>query len=95
MLLEETIKTLNHKYINFRSSTRTLKNDIVKIYFDSPHYNFVIVPIDKANGNIAVICKHFNMGVSVKELGMNNKVSANTTYKYLTVTNRVFNSFSI
>lgn len=29
-LSEEKIKTLSHKYINIRSSTTTLKNDVVK-----------------------------------------------------------------
>ena len=56
-LLEERIKTLTLKFINIRSSITTLKNDIVKRSFNNLHDNFVVVPIEKANDNITMICK--------------------------------------
>ena len=58
-ILEEGIKTLTYKYINIRSYTITLKGDIVKISLDSIYDNFVVVTIDKANGNIAIVCRCF------------------------------------
>ena len=44
-----------------RLPTKTLKNNIVKIPFDSLYENVVIDLIGKANSNIAVICKRFYM----------------------------------
>lgn len=58
-ILEEEIKTSTHKYINIRSYNTALKNNIVKRSLDSIHDNFVIVTNDKANGNIAIVCKCF------------------------------------
>ena len=60
-LLEERIKILTHKYLNIRSSTSALKSDIIKRSLDGLNDDFVIEPIDKAHGSIAVICKRFYM----------------------------------
>ena len=57
--LRERIKTLIHKYINNRSSILTLKNDIITRSLDILLDNFVMVSIDKANGNKTTNCKLF------------------------------------
>ena len=44
------------------------------------HKDFVVVPIDKATGNIALICKRFYASVVTRELGLNNN-SSTDTYK--------------
>ena len=44
--------------------------------------NFVITPIDKATGNVAIICKRFYAMVLLKELGMSDNTSTET-YKTL------------
>lgn len=77
------MKVLIYKYINIRSSNTTLKKDIVKRSLDSLHDNFARVPADNANGNIVIICKHFYMQVVNKKLGIDNKLIANSTCKYL------------
>ena len=44
----------------------------------------MVVPIDKATGNIALICKRFYASVIAKELGLGNN---NTTDTYNSITN--------
>ena len=39
------------------------------------HEDFVVVPIDKATGNIALVCKRFYASVITRELGLNNTVT--------------------
>ena len=46
---------------------------------DNIHKDFVVVPIDKATGNIALVCKRFYASVITKELGL-NKNSCTDTY---------------
>ena len=36
------------------------------------HKDFVVVLIDKANGNVALVCKIFYASVITRELGLNN-----------------------
>ena len=38
---------------------------------DNIHKDFVVVPIDKAIGNIALVCKRFYASVITRELGLN------------------------
>ena len=44
-------------------------------YLSLLHKNFVLAPIDKASGNVAVICKRFYAEVLVKELGLEGPTS--------------------
>ena len=44
------------------------------------HKDFVVAPIDKATGNIALVCKRFYASVITRELGLNND-SSTDTYK--------------
>ena len=41
--------------------------------FKQVHERFVIVPVDKASNNFAIICKTFYINVIMKELGINKK----------------------
>ena len=40
-----------------------------------------IVPADKASNNIVFVCKSYYFECVIKELGINNNTSSNTTYK--------------
>ena len=52
-----------------------LSSPHVKNALDNIHKNFVVVPIDKATGNIALVCKRFYVSVITRELGLNNNSS--------------------
>ena len=49
----------------------------VKNILDNIHKDFVVVPIDKATGNIALVCKRFYGSVITRQLGLNNNSSTN------------------
>ena len=65
-----------------RSSNTALNNNIVKRFLDRFLDFFFIVLIDKAN-DTTIICKNFYMKVLKNDLGIENKLSPNSTYKYL------------
>ena len=44
----------------------------VKYALDNIHNDFLVVPIDKVTGNIALVCKRFYISVITRELGLNN-----------------------
>ena len=50
------------------------------------HDKFIVAPIDKAGGNVALVFQKHFATVLVKELGVNNV--NNTTSTYTTVTNQ-------
>ena len=50
----------------------------VKNALDNLHKDFVVVPIDKATRNIALICKIFYASVITRELGLYNNSSTDT-----------------
>lgn len=54
----------------------SLKEELNKL-----HEQFVVVPIDKATGNVALVCKRHYANVLISELGLQNNVS--TTYVQL------------
>ena len=45
---------------------------------DNIHKDFVAVSIDKATGNIAIVCIRFYASVITRELGLNNNSSTDT-----------------
>ena len=45
------------------------------------HDKYVIVPADKASNNIVFVCKSYYYECLIKELGIDNNTSGNTTYK--------------
>ena len=63
-----------HKYKQFDS----LSSPDIRAALENVHKDFVVVPIDKAIGNIALICKLFYASVIAKELGWGNNNTADT-----------------
>ena len=55
-----------------------LSSPDVQNALDNIHKDFVVVPIDKVTGNIALVCKRFYASVITRELGLNNNSSADT-----------------
>ena len=55
-----------------------LSSPDVKNALDNIHKDFVVAPIDKATGNIALVCKRFYASVISRELGLNNNSSIDT-----------------
>ena len=71
---------------NDMQSNAILKKDNIKKYIQYLHSRFVIVPIDKASNNFAIICKQFYVKTLMSELGIdNNVVKGNDVYKYINV----------
>jgi hypothetical protein len=63
----------------------------VKQYLDYFLQRFVIVPVDKASNNFAIICKTFYLKVLMKELGVTaDKVSGNKVYKHVKISPKYF-----
>ena len=60
-----------------------LSSPDVKNTIDNIHKNFVVVPIDKATGNIALVCKRFYASVVTRKLGLNNNSSTDTKCRWL------------
>ena len=57
----------------------TLRDVDCRKYLSELHSQYVIAPIDKATGNVALICKRFYADVLVKELGL--KGDKSNTYE--------------
>ena len=62
-----------------RKTNPVLKRDDVKKYLDHLHKHIVLVPVDKASNNIAIICKRFYVEVILKEVGVLGNIG-NLTY---------------
>ena len=56
-----------------------LKDPAVLNYLENIHKKFVIVPIDKASNNVAIVCKRFYIASIIDELGIPGNTSP--TYK--------------
>ena len=56
-----------------------LKDPDVIIYLENLHSHYVLVPIDKASNNVAIICKRFYIERIVQEIGLCG--SSSETYK--------------
>ena len=78
-LINERIKFLTTK-MKFPNITPKLQQPRIKSALKELHKHFVITPIDKASGNVALICKRFYAQVIIKELGLNSPNIANPTY---------------
>ena len=64
-----TNKLYTNKHIDYLSSPD------VKNALDNIHKDFVVVPIDKATGNTALVCERFYAFVITRELGLNDNSS--------------------
>ena len=76
----EVLNNTLHKYKRFDA----LSSPDIRAALENVHKDFVVVPIDKATGNIALICKRFYASVIAKELGLGNN---NTTDTYNSINN--------
>ena len=61
--------------MNLRRTNPVLQQSDVQEYLDQLHKQFVVVPIDKASNNLAIICKRFYAEVLLKEIGKLGGVS--------------------
>ena len=75
------IRDLKTKH-TFQQTKSILDDDDVKTYLAELHKNFVIVPIDKASDNIAIVCKKFYVSRLFEELG----IPGNTSDTYMLAT---------
>ena len=77
-LVENRIKVLKNKRIP--STTKpSLQDEEVQAALSDLHKNFVVVPIDKASNNVALICKRFYIQKLLDEVGVPGDSSP--TYK--------------
>ena len=78
-LVVEHTSSLKEK---IRSPKQKILNDPdVKDILRRLHYGFVSVPADKAANNVIVVCKHYYIETSMKELGINTtNISPKSTY---------------
>ena len=71
----EILSRVDRKITSLRRSVKyhkiqpVLKRPEVTEYLRNLHDNFVLVPIDKASNNIAVICKKYYVEIILKEIG--------------------------
>ena len=68
-LTDEKITNLK-SYIKCHRTNRVLEQSDVGEYLKELHTKYVLVPIDKAANNIAIICKKFYVSVILKEIGI-------------------------
>ena len=61
--------------INPRHTNPVLLQSDVQDYLEQLHKQFVVVPIDKASNNLAIICKRYYAEVLLKEIGRLGGVS--------------------
>ena len=67
--IEEKIVNLKLTSTFISSNSSSLQDPHVKQAVQDLRNNFVITPIDKANANIAIICKRFHILTLNKSLG--------------------------
>jgi hypothetical protein len=84
-LVQGWIRKLKH-CVNSRPKSVFKDQEAVKC-LSSLHAKYVIVPADKASNNIVFVCKSYYYECLIKELGINNNTSGNTTYKPTSFTN--------
>ena len=62
--------TLLKQKVKFVRANKILKDNTVANYLDELQHKYVMTPIDKADSNVAFICKRHYVQVLVKELGL-------------------------
>ena len=67
--VENKMKYLKQKIKAYRTNP-ILKQEGVLKYLECLHQKYVLVPIDKASNNIAIICKKFYVQVILREIGV-------------------------
>ena len=79
--VKSRINVLKNKKVPM-SAKSILSDSEVTSYLKDLHANFVLVPIDKASNNIAIICKRFYIERLLSEVGLSENPS--NTYKIST-----------
>ena len=77
--VDSKINFLKHK-IKLGRSANIIKQQDVAEYLKMLHNKYVLVPIDKAANNIAIICKKYYVEVLLKEIGILAPEHGNETY---------------
>ena len=80
--IKERISSLKNSK-QFQYIREVLKDPICSRSLAELKRNFVIVPIDKAFGNVGFVCKRFYAEVLVKELGLNQSSNITNTYEQI------------
>ena len=75
--VDEKIRSLKLR-VPYKKSKQVLKRPDVVEYLEQLHKSYVLVPIDKAGNNIAIICKRYYVEVILKEIGESG--NGNSTY---------------
>ena len=75
--IDERMSHLTNK-LHTNKHMDCLPSPDVKTALDNTHKDFVVVRIDKASGNIALVSKRFYASVITRELGLNNNSSTDT-----------------
>ena len=81
--VKERIDVLKTKHVP-QTTKPVLKDPVVVEYLQTIHSNYVLVPVDKASNNVAIICKRFYIERILMEVGL--KGSTSETYKLSTKT---------
>ena len=90
----EVLKAVDDRILEISSKLKvdyveeTLKDSECRQYLSDLHSRYVIAPIDKATGNVSLICKRFYAEVLIKELGIagvDSETYELTRKKYSTV----------
>ena len=92
----DALMKITKQRVNTLSPSQLKSNDIFRQpdviqYINKLHDRFVIVPVDKASNNFAIICKKFYLEVLMKELGIaNGVITGNDVYKVVNITETRF-----
>ena len=80
-LLEEVDNAVKHNKCRLKSqhTNPVLRQEDCVNYLKSFHEKFVVVPIDKASNNVAIVCKRYYAEVILKEIGIIG--NTNNTYE--------------
>ena len=77
--VSDTVRDLKSRK-KIQKTKPVLEDTIVKAYLEEFHNKFVVVPIDKASNNVAIICKKFYVSRLLEEVGVLNTTSS--TYQH-------------
>ena len=87
--MEKQVNRINNRIITLKmhnSNNNTTGKIILKTTFIKKsqhiHYQFVVAPIDKANRNVAFICKRFYIEVLIEGLGIDTDGVSNNSDTY-------------
>ena len=76
--VDNKIIFLKHR-IKVHKTNPVLKQDVVIEYLHELHGKYVLVPVNKAANNTAIICKNYYVTVILKEIGILD--AGNETYE--------------